>query len=47
MAFITRPDYCSANNEAVRLTKETGIEHIVRISSYLYIVEPKEAGHGI
>jgi hypothetical protein len=41
MAFITRPDYCSANDEAVKLTKETGVDHIVVISSYLYIVRRK------
>ena len=39
--MLTRPDYSSANELAVLLTKETGIEHVVVINHYLYIVKLK------
>ena len=42
MVITTRPDYCSANDEAVRLTIATGIAHVVTISSYLYIIKSTE-----
>jgi hypothetical protein len=39
--MLTRPDYSSANDLAVKLTKETGIEHVVAVKEFLIIVKPK------